>query len=222
MENEPRGRSPAERTSDARTRRDVGGALVWKRAGLTQELKELDAAISRLQEEYSTRLGQLQARKRPLEDALYHVEALLRLEGQEVETSARTGGGVAMPAAVAAASVTDAVVSLLEELHRPMHYKDIAARLQAGGTYVPGRDPAATLLSRMSRDTRFKRIKKRGTYGLSTWRARNPRFQDVLAHDRAASVRGLVMPERQGRQVFLFRQPWSQVSLFALGVYGRG
>ena len=116
---------------------DVKEALLGKRAQLTKELKELDAIVAEVQREYSRRLEQLLAQKKPLEDALYHVETLLRFEGQPPKKAPAIGHVSTTPAAIARTSVTDAVSSLLEELHQPMHYKDIAAKLQERNTCLP-------------------------------------------------------------------------------------
>ena len=201
---------------------DVKEALLWKRAQLTGELRELDAIISEVQREYSLRLEQLLAQKKPLEDALYHVEALLRFEGQPPKKTPGIGQGIVSPTAIARTSVTDAVLSLLEELHQPMHYKEIAAKLQERNTYIPGKKPEATLLSRMSRDNRFKRTKKRGTYALSTWRVRSAESTDIPIDEHVGNVKESVSGTPQGKQVFLFRQPWSRISLFSFGIYGKG
>jgi HB1, ASXL, restriction endonuclease HTH domain len=201
---------------------DVKEALLWKRAQLTRELKELDAIISEVQREYSLRLEQLLVQKKPLEDALYHVEALLRFEGPSIKNNQDVGRDRATPLVAARASVIDAVLSLLEERHQPMHYKDIAAKLQEENTYIPGKNPAATLLSRMNRDSRFKRTKKRGTYALSTWRGHSADFTNILIDANVGNVKEFVSSTPQGKQVFLFRQPWSRISLFAFGVYGKG
>lgn len=201
---------------------DVKEALLGKRAQLTGELRELDAIISEVQREYSLRLEQLLAQKKPLEDALYHVEALLRFEGQPPKKTLGIGQGIVSPTAIARTSVTDAVSSLLEELHQPMHYKDIAAKLQERNTYIPGKKPEATLLSRMSRDNRFKRTKKRGMYALSTWRVRSADAADILTDEQVGNAKQFASSAPEGKQVFLFRQPWSRISLFSFGVYGRG
>ena len=201
---------------------DVKEALLWKRAQLTRELKELDATISEVQREYSLRLEQLLVQKKPLEDALYHVEALLRFEGPSIKNIQDIGRDRATPAVAARASVIDAVLSLLEELHQPMHYKDIAAKLQERNTYIPGKKPAATLLSRMSRDNRFKRTKKRGMYALSTWRVRSADSTNILTDAPVGNIKEFSSSTPQGKQLFLFRQPWSRISLFAFGVYGKG
>jgi hypothetical protein len=177
MKNDEKDCTPVEQISDAKVQPDVKEALLSKRADLTRELKELDAAITGVQEEYSLRLEQLQAQKKPLEDALHHVDALLRFEGYYINNSLNASDEGTTPGVIVSASITDAVFNLLEELHHPMHYKDIAAKLQEGNTYIPGKDPAATLLSRMSRDNRFKRTGKRGIYALSTWRVRSTKSE---------------------------------------------
>lgn len=159
--------------NNSELRLDMTGALLTKRAELSEGLKQLDAAIAAAQEELSSILEQLQTQKRPLEDALRHIDALLQFEGYLADNSTNAAPRDLAPSSNPAGSITDAAVALLDEIHRPMHYKDIAAKLQERGTYIPGRDPAATLLSRMTRDDRFKRAKSRGVYALSTWRVRS-------------------------------------------------
>lgn len=165
--------------TDIKVQSSLKEALLSKRADLTEELKELDAALARVQEEYSLQVEQLQAQKKPLEDALHHLEALLRFEGYCIENSHNARDSSSSPGFVARASITDAAFNLLAELHQPMHYRDIATKLQETNNYIPGKDPAATLLSRMSRDNRFKRIGKRGVYGLLTWRARAAKHKSI-------------------------------------------
>jgi hypothetical protein len=150
-------------------------ALLTKRETLLDELKELDATIALVRQEYSAKLGELQVRKKPLEEALDHIEALLQFEGYCVNASQPNDNATGGAGVVAETSIVDATFGLLEELHQPLHYKDMAVKLQERNVYIPGKDPAATLLSRINRDNRFKRAAKRGVYGLSTWRMRNVR-----------------------------------------------
>jgi hypothetical protein len=215
MENDQKNGIPKVQT-------DVKEALFLKRAELTRELKELDAIISSLQQEYTLRLERLLVQKKPLEDALYHVEALLRFEAPSIEDSTVIGHVSTTPTSIARTSVTDAVLNLLEELHQPMHYKDIAAKLQERNTYIPGKNPSATLLSRMSRDNRFKRTKKRGMYALSTWRARSAEPTDNIIDDRIGNIKEFISNTPLGKQVFLFKQTRIPISLFAFGIYGKG
>jgi len=193
-----------------------------KRAEVARGLKELDAVISSLQREYLLRLEQLQSQKKPLQDALHHVEALLRFEAEHTRHTPSIVDDSAKLLVAAETSVTDAAFSLLEELHQPMHYKHIAAKLQERNTYIPGKNPAATLLSRMSRDNRFARAEKRGTYALLTWRL--PDTQPTSSHIRSvvASTNEFVRNEPKSTEAFLFKQPWSSGSLFAFGIYGKG
>lgn len=211
-----------QKNSLPKVQTDVKEALFLKRAELTRELKELDAIISRVQQEYSLRLEQLLVQKKPLEDALYHVEALLRFEGPSTKDSSNIGHVSTTPAVIARTSITDAAFNLLEELHQPMHYKGIAAQLQERNAYIPGKNPAATLLTRMSRDNRFKHTKKRGMYVLSTWRVRTTR--DEPPHKEA-----ILLPQpwelhiRRLQDLVATDKVKNQFSLFALGIhYGRG
>ena len=64
------------------------------------------------------------------------------------------------------AESVDATVKVLCQSERPLHYRDIHAKVVAMGIYVPGKDPAATLLSRFSRDPRVERAGS-GTYHLA-------------------------------------------------------
>lgn len=209
MDNEKNNCSSSEQSNGFKAETSVKEALLLKQDEITKQLKDIDAFIHRTQVEYSLRIEQLQAQKKPLEDALHHLKALLYFESPEPVDSIKV-------------SITDAAFHLLEDLRQPMHYKDITARLQKRNVYIHGKDPAATLLTRMTRDNRFRRTRKRGMYALSTWRIRRSRSSDILIDDKAVSLKTFTGKGPNGKQIFLFKHPWSQVSLFALGVYGRG
>jgi hypothetical protein len=180
----------------------------------------LDDAVTAVHKEYSQRLDELQVQKRPLVEALHHIEALLRLEGHDATPSEYAGG--ARSSISAAASITDAAVSLLEELQQPLHYKDIAALLRGGNVYIPGRDPAATLLSRMSRDARFERT-QRGTYRLSAWPVRGGELiTSGLPGSEATPVEQPWHQDARTAWDLLFSaRARGQISLFATGIcYG--
>jgi hypothetical protein len=163
----------AEMRTQNQTRSDGDGeiieALLRKRAHLLTELRQHDASMAKLQKEYSACLNQIRETRRPVQDALEHVEALLQLEGWEKLESLDIGGA-AKSATLDAISYIDAAYKLLENVGQPLHYRTIYGKLKEQGVYVPGKDAAATLLVKMSRDDRFKRIRKRGTYALSFWR----------------------------------------------------
>jgi hypothetical protein len=151
---------------------DIKDTLLLRRESLITELKELDTSILRVQEEYSAKLEQPQTKKKQVGEALHHIEALLRFEGYYANDSQYVDNEVNKGGVAAGTSVTDAAFGLLEEVHRPIHYKEIAAKLLDRNVFIPGKNPEATLLSRINRDSRFKRAKKRGVYALSTWRIR--------------------------------------------------
>jgi len=205
-----------------RVQTNVKEALFLKRAEVARELKELDAVISSLQREYFLRLEQLQSQKKSLQDALHHVEALLRFDAEHTRHSPSIVDDRARLLITAETSVTDAAFSLLEELHQPMHYKHIAAKLQERNAYIPGRNPAATLLSRMSRDNRFVRTEKRGTYALLTWRLPNRQPTSSQFRSVVANTNEFVRNEPNIKEAFLFKQPWGPASFFAFGIYGKG
>ena len=209
--------APEEQTGESRVRTEMKPALLNRRADLSAQLKELNSAISGLREEFALKLEQLQAQKRPLEEALYHVEALLRLE-EHYDSRNIIPESFTLPIA-AVASLTDRAYDLLEEYNRPLHYKDIAARLQERDIYIPGKNPAATLLSRMCRDKRFKRTGRQGMYAPSTWRLPGSRSRNIPVKTQVGSVEDIetiwdLMTSGRAR---------NQVSLFASGIcYGSG
>lgn len=160
-----------ENVTKGRPHIQVKEALLLKRDILVKELKKIDSAIIQLQAEHSKKIEKLQTERKHSEEALHHVDALLKLEGFAVNES-QNETDATNSSITSAAYVTDATFNLLEDIHKPMHYKKIALGLQEQGIYIPGKNPAATLLSRIARDSRFKRTMKRGTYALSTWRMR--------------------------------------------------
>jgi len=167
---------------------DGGGEIVEvllkKRAQLLTELRQHDTSMAKLQKEYSARLNQIRETHRPVRDALQHVEALLQLEGWEKPESL-DGGGAAKSATLDAILYIDAAYKLLENVGQPLHYRTIYGKLKEQGVYVPGKDGAATLLVKMSRDGRFKRIRKRGTYALSFWRMSAAKSRSRASRKRA-------------------------------------
>ncbi len=162
-----------EKALNLKSDMDMKQALLIKRESLAKELSELNLASSRIQEEYTRKLEELQSQKKPLEEALQHVEALLRFEGHYVNHGQVDVRAKIKVQANTNSAPTDAAFDLLTELHQPLHYKELAAKLREKNVFIPGKDPAATLLSRINRDSRFKRGKKRGVYALSTWRISN-------------------------------------------------
>lgn len=162
---------------------NIADVLLAKRESLRRKLKELDAFATRIQEEYSLKLQEIQQQKKPLKETLYHIEALIKFDSNVNDYKANN----IVPSTSGNISITDVVYNLLSEIHQPIHYRDIAHKLLEKNVYIPGKDPAATLLSRINRDKRFKRIKKRGVYALSTWRVRGVKSKSRGNRKRSTS-----------------------------------
>ncbi len=95
MNNEFMNCASSGQNSASETETGLGETLLYKLAELTKQIKELNANISRVQEEYYRRLEQLQSQKKPLEDALHHVKALLQFERRrKLERSKRRASSV--------------------------------------------------------------------------------------------------------------------------------
>ena len=150
---------------------DITETLVIKHRDLIGRIRDLEARANQVDEEYRARRNDLQARKKPLEEALFHIEALLRISGRETSAEPTTSDGQSLAFEVRNPSVTEAAFAILQKKHQPLHYREITEMLQDKGIHIPGKNPAATLLSRMSRDKRFRRGNKRGVYVLKGWRA---------------------------------------------------
>jgi DNA-directed RNA polymerase delta subunit len=139
-------------------------ALKLKRDSIIEQMRALDSSIAELQAEFSSKIEELHSNKKTYEEMLNHIQAILKMETKSNETQHITDVNSNDDI-----SITDSAFNLLQESHKPMHYKDIANALNSRGLHISGVNPAATLLSRISRDGRFKRV-KRGTYGLKGWR----------------------------------------------------
>ena len=163
--------------------------LLGRRKEFVEALSEIDAEISEIQTELSQKIDGARNRRQPIEEALTHLDALLRIEGW-TESDGKEVGHKTMLNGNGKTAV-EAAHDLLSTLRAPLHYRKLAQRLSENGVYLGGKDPAATLLSKMSRDNRFKRSPDRGVYGLASWpmrkgsigkrkakpkRARNPRI----------------------------------------------
>jgi hypothetical protein len=148
---------------------DMLDLLKNKRSELASKLQRYQDMISNVEKEYLVRLTQLKEEQKPLQEALQHIDALLRLSNPNGDKLTNAGVNI-NPPEVVTATITDEVCRLLETVNQPMHYRDIYNKLVEKGLSISGKDAAATLLARISRDARFKRGRKRGTYALSVWR----------------------------------------------------
>ena len=144
--------------------------LLDRRRDHIETLETIDAEITQLQAELSRRIEDARIRRQPIDEALNHLEALLQIEGWsegeegKVHYAQGPGGNGKIP--------IETAYDLLSTVGKPLHYRELAQEISKSGVYLAGKDPAATLLSKMSRDARFRRAPERGNYGLASWRMR--------------------------------------------------
>ena len=129
--------------------------LLARREGLAKEHEALNAEIS-------TR----ERRRSELEEQISHIDALLG-KGADTEPANAADSGDSSSGNEAA----DLVVDLLQEVGRPLHYREIEQELRSrGAIQVEGKNPANTLLARYFNDPRLYRP-ARGTYDLRNGRS---------------------------------------------------
>ena len=126
-------------------------------------------ALQRRLEELNGAIGSEQVKARQLleaiaskEEQVTHITQLLAAEGVRVG-DASSGEGRKK-------SVPEMAYEILADRpeQKAIHYRDLADLIMAEGEFIPGRNPAANLISHLSRDERFVRT-GRGTYGLASW-----------------------------------------------------
>ncbi len=135
--------------------------LSARRTQIAIELEAVTTEIAEVTRELSDRITRARARQKPLEETLSHLDALITWEGrgapEEVGRSRLDASNGRSP--------IEAAHQFLSQSGRPLHYREISQRLITDGVFLAGKDPAATLLTKMSRDDRFKRAPNRGVYG---------------------------------------------------------
>jgi len=141
--------------------------LAESRRRRLDELAKIDAEIDALQSQRSKLRRDLLAIGILLGDEVDinsaqppEIASASPLEGMNRQTGTRSPRRH-QPSEVLAQSV-DAVMNVLQE-HGPLHYREIYTKVAEAGVIIPGKDPAATLLSRFSRDPRVERVSA-GTY----------------------------------------------------------
>jgi len=86
------------------------------------------------------------------------VELLAKEGGPDIDADSVRGGH--------SPSFLDAAYKVLAGESAGLHYKALTQRLADEGIYIPGKDPAANLLSRLCNDERFVRV-GRGLYSVA-------------------------------------------------------
>ena len=135
--------------------------------GLAQkQLEGAEARLARIDEE----IADLEGERATLIEQRKHLQGI-------VSPSAKTNGTRVGEADVQL--TRDAVVELIRESNKPMHYrKDIYPCLVQAGHEIGGKDPANTLLSRIINDERLCRIAP-GVYMLAEWEGKRSRMVET-------------------------------------------
>jgi hypothetical protein len=111
------------------------------------------------------------------EEQVDHIAKLLAAEGVSLDGGELDG---ATPI-----SVSDMAYEVLAQQvePEPIHYRELAQLITAEGKLIPGQDPAANLVSHLSRDERFMRV-ARGTYALAEWGLEPAKKTSTRQHTR--------------------------------------
>ena len=125
---------------------------------LKNKLRYLHSEIADLQKSVQESMEQIDEKQKVVE----HIIRLLEIEGVGLEDSEI---GVLINK-----SYSDIAYELLSELesNEPQHYRELYKIFIVKGIPISGKDPAANLLTHISRDDRFVRVAP-GTYGLKEW-----------------------------------------------------
>jgi len=125
---------------------------------LDQRLGQLKAEIKDLQASIQELFIQIEKKQKQA----HHIIQLLGSEGKELEDQELRTFGQIQIADIAYDQLKNSTNKL------PIHYRELTNLIQSAGVLIPGKDPAANLLSHMNRDGRFVRVSP-GTYGLKEW-----------------------------------------------------
>lgn len=131
--------------------------LQSKRDDVRQQLQALREQMAELTSQVAVRENQLR-----------NIDDLLSLEGSTINPDERDHRE---PASSSSRRLVDQAYRVLSDESQPLHYRELTRRLTDSGAYIPGQDPAANLLTQITRDSRFARAAARGVYGLAEWPA---------------------------------------------------
>jgi len=125
---------------------------------LKNKLSLLQGEISELQKSVQSSLEKIDEKQKVIE----HIVRLLEIEGVGLENSEITD--------FLNKSYSDLAYEFLSSFDpkEPLHYRELYKNFVAKGIPISGKDPAANLLTHISRDDRFVRVSP-GTYGLKEW-----------------------------------------------------
>lgn len=129
---------------------------------LREEKEDAEKKLELLIEE----ITQKQEEREKLESRLTHIRGLLG-PGQQHDSLSFSTDQLLVTSPGERLSVTDLAEAVLNERNKePMHYRNLAAEIQKHGGVLAGKDPANTLVARLSKDDRFIRPFQKGCYAL--------------------------------------------------------
>lgn len=141
---------------------------------LAEVRRQLDLVKAReeaVRAEMAEQLRGISEERARLEARAHHIQALLALDGQTGPALPPEGQSGHTPDArsdINAMSLADAAHRVLLQLGRELHYKELAAELEARGITIPGKDPPINLVAHIHEDPRLIRP-RRGVYALKEW-----------------------------------------------------
>jgi HB1, ASXL, restriction endonuclease HTH domain len=131
------------------------------------------------------RRAELERAERTSTEKVAHLRALVDLEGsagEGTETAESRPNG----SSVSDMRVQDIAAEILSE-RGPLHYQELWDEVARRGGVLLSGNPAAVLLTRISRDDRFRRSKPRGVYDLAL--GNDPRAPKVKRRRRRKTGR---------------------------------
>lgn len=137
---------------------------------LRSERDKLQRDMEQLRQEIAAREEAFQAK----ETQLGHILALLNIEPEKPSQQQRPTPRKRTRSTPSTQLLDMAVEVLREQKSEPMHYRDLADELMRRGAVIRGKDPAASLVARMTQDDnqraeserRFVRPVSKGFYAL--------------------------------------------------------
>lgn len=127
---------------------------------LRSRLNVVREELNALHEQASSIIREMESKQQ----LVHHLSRLLTVEGYEAyEDDLEELGPLTRPVDLAFEYMDQ------QDGHSVVHYRELTSILISRGAIIAGKDPAANLLTQMSKDSRFVRVAP-GKYGLTKWR----------------------------------------------------
>ena len=110
-------------------KQEILNILIQKHDTLTTQLNHLNNKIAKINEEFNLKLLDVHSQKKTLEETIYHVSELLRLEGYSLNSQSKTKENEHV-STNSNKMITDAAYSILEKVRVPLHYRDLAKKIR--------------------------------------------------------------------------------------------